>query len=129
MLYNFEIGKRYECEYNGRVRTFTVTKRTKGDTKVISEKRKLTKCYVTAFFEDTKESVTAMVYKDSFRDCEKFLLWVLDQNVGHILTVYADNAEDVDPTADWTWREREEEGYSDPEYWAIQDAILNGDFA
>lgn len=129
MRYNFEVGKRYECEDKGKIRTFMVTERTKGDTEVVSEKRTLTEWKVTVVFEDTKERLTATAYKDSFRDCEKLCLLVYDQNAGHFITAYADNAEDVDPTADWTWRERVESGDTDPEYWATQDAILNGDFA
>jgi hypothetical protein len=120
MKYNFVVGKHYEC--NDRVkgtRFFTVTERTIFDAAIT----------VTVQFEDTKEIVTGRVIKDAFKNCEKLRLLVNDLTTGHFVTAFADNAEDVDPTADWTWRERVEAGDDDPEYWANQDAVLNGDFA
>lgn len=120
MMYAFEIGKHYEC--NDRVkgaRNFTVVERTTFDATIS----------ITVIFEDNHERVTGRVVKDAFKNCEKLRLLVNDLTTGHFITAFADNAEDVDPTADWTWRERVEAGDTDPEFWAIQDARLNGDFA
>ena len=120
MKYNFKVGKRYECHVGNRTRMFTVTGRN-----IISDD--MPRHSVTVQFEDTQESVTRKVYKDAFHDCEKIDL--LDQQSGHFVAAYADTAEDINPTFDWTWREREKEGDYDPEYWAYENARLNGDIA
>lgn len=116
----FEAGKVYECEDRVKgTRLFTITERTTFGTAIT----------VTVQFEDTKEIVTGRVIKDAFKNCEKLRLLVNDLTTGHFITAFADNAEDVDPTADWTWRERVESGDANPEYWATQNAIMNGNFA
>ena len=130
MKYHFEVGKRYACrEGIGNVRFFTVTERNMG--LHLDGKKPIDFDYDGSFIvfqmEDTKELIKAHFFQlDAYHSCEKIRAYTADKKR---LEAYADTADDIDPTSDWTWREREEEGDCDPEYWAIQDAILNGDFA